>query len=97
MWAEEAREAENGSTTSWAKQWTGEAYWAGGYGWWGEGRVAGCLLHQLLDGHPYCQAWVRAGGCLLAHGGVGSPGMVSAKRKGVGSVGTTSFLPPTVA
>lgn len=63
----------------------------------------GCLIHQLLDGHPYCQAWVRAGGCLLAHRTFGSPDIVSAKRKGVGSVGwpdpvgTTSFLPPTVA
>ena len=62
-----------------AEQWTGEAYWAGGAGWWERGERLAASFHQLLDGHPYCQAWVRVGG-------FGSPpSMVSAERKGVGS------------
>lgn len=54
---------------------------------WGKGRAAGCLVHQLLDGHPYCQAAMRAGGCLLAHGGLGSPQHCECSLRCLGSVG----------
>lgn len=56
-------------------------------------------FNQLLDGHPYCQAWVRAGDCLLAHRGSRSP-PAWLELKGVSSlgcpdpIGTPSFLPP---
>lgn len=74
MWAEEARETENGCMAYRAEGWTREAKWAGtGL----DGRQSRELLAASFTscwrGIHIAKASVRAGGRLLAQQGFGTP------------------------